>query len=76
MEAASEIGWREYDGSRAYIRCLQDKVIPLSMQDALISRTGVSWIVKDIDSSHSPFMSMPDELSTLVEGIIAEFYAA
>ncbi len=76
-EAPAAIGWRDggYDGRRAYIRCLQDRALLPAVQDLFINRSGVSWVVKDLDTSHSPFMSAPDDLVKVTEEIFAEFYA-
>lgn len=73
--ASSAVGWNDkvYDGRRAYIRCLQDKALPIGIQDHLISRSEVEWVVKSLDSSHSPFLSMPGELTRVVEEIVEEF---
>ncbi|OPB36366.1 hypothetical protein A0O28_0054450 [Trichoderma guizhouense] len=73
--ASSAVGWKDkaYDGRRAYIRCLQDKALPIGIQDHLISRSEVEWVVKSLDSSHSPFLSMPGELTRVVEEIVEEF---
>lgn len=73
--APSAIGWQDkaYDGRRAYIRCLQDKALPIEIQDSFIARSGVEWVVKTLDCSHSPFLSMPDELTAEVAEIVGEF---
>ncbi|KAK7432104.1 hypothetical protein QQZ08_001394 [Neonectria magnoliae] len=72
---AASIGWRDgaYDGRRAYIRCLRDKALLLEKQDAFIERSGVEWIVKTLDASHSPFLSIPQELTRVVEELVNEF---
>ncbi|EHK22132.1 uncharacterized protein TRIVIDRAFT_29562 [Trichoderma virens Gv29-8] len=69
------IGWldKTYDGRRAYIRCLQDHALPLAIQDGMVAGSGVEWITKSLESSHSPFLSMPDELTRVVAEIVAEF---
>ncbi|KAL7784832.1 Alpha/beta hydrolase fold-1 [Trichoderma ceciliae] len=71
----SAIGWREkaYDGRRGYIRCLQDNALPIAMQDHLLARSGVEWVVRTLDSSHSPFLSKPDELMGALAEIVGEF---
>lgn len=72
---SSAIGWREraYDGRRAYIRCLRDNALPIAVQDRMVARSGVEWVVKTVNASHSPFVSMPDELAGVVAGIVEEF---
>ncbi|CAG9974910.1 unnamed protein product [Clonostachys byssicola] len=72
------IGWRDsaYDGCRAYIRCSQDKALLIEVQDMFVERSGVQWVVKTLDSSHSPFISMPRELTVAVQEIARDFRAA
>lgn len=69
------IGWLDgvYDGRRAYIRCLQDGALPLAAQDGLLAQSGVEWIIRSLEASHSPYLSMPDELTGVVAEIISEF---
>ncbi|KAK4077100.1 uncharacterized protein Triagg1_4067 [Trichoderma aggressivum f. europaeum] len=73
--APSAVGWKDeaYDGRRAYIRCLQDKALPIGIQEHLVARSEVEWVVKTLDSSHSPFLSMPGELTRVLEEIVEEF---
>lgn len=72
------IGWAEkaYDGRRAYIRCTQDNALAFEVQSMFIERSGVTWITKTMETSHSPFMSRPKELVEIVSEIVKEFYAA
>lgn len=58
MSAPSAIGWREkaYDGHRAYFRAIQDNTVPLKHQDENIARSGVEWLVKSVNASHSAFV--------------------
>ncbi|KAH6887136.1 hypothetical protein B0T10DRAFT_516115 [Thelonectria olida] len=72
---ASAIGWKEkdYDGRRAYIRCLEDNALPLVAQDAFVGNSGVDWLVKSLPTSHSPFLSRPDETSKIIQQLADEF---
>ncbi len=78
QETPGNIGWREsaYDGRRAYIRCLQDHCMHPTRQDFFSNRSGVKWVVRDLESSHSPFMSVPNQLFKATREIVEEFYAA
>lgn len=69
------LGWKEYQGRRGYIRCLQDNAIPLAGQDHLLSRSG-EWIVKTMDVSHSPFLSRPDQVTQTIAEMVDAFRAA
>lgn len=68
-------GWKDeaYHGHRAYIRCLQDNAIPIQVQDALIQASEVDWVIKTLDASHSPFLSMPKDLAKVLSEIHQQF---
>lgn len=65
----------EYSSRRAYIRCSQDKAIPVQAQDKMIQHSGVDWIVEKFDSSHSPFLSQPAELAVCLARLADNFAA-
>jgi pimeloyl-ACP methyl ester carboxylesterase len=54
---------------RHYIRCTQDCAIPLACQDHMIATVdgaiGGHTIVRTLESSHSPFLSQPADLSKI-----------
>lgn len=52
------------DLPRSYIRCLQDRAKPGWLSDVVAERLGVVQLA--IDTSHSPFLSRPDELAELL----------
>jgi pimeloyl-ACP methyl ester carboxylesterase len=58
---------------RHYIRCTQDRAIPLAGQDHMIATVdgtiGGKTTVHTLESSHSPFLSRPDALSKILTGI-------
>lgn len=49
---------------RSFIRWMQDRAMPQSMADTVAHRLGVE--PSTIDTSHSPFLSRPCELSELL----------
>ena len=61
---------------RHYIRCTQDRAVPLPGQDHMIATVdgtiGGETIVHTLDSSHSPFLSQPAALSKILIDIGAE----
>lgn len=75
MSTPSSIGWKDkaYDGHRAYIRTLQDNALTIKYQDELIARSGVEWLVKSVDASHSAFLSRTGEVVGLVAELTGEF---
>ena len=49
-----------------YIRCTEDRAIPIEAQDAMIasaSATAIAFTTMTLEASHSPFFSMPDALA-------------
>lgn len=56
---------------RTYVRCTRDLAIPLALQDRMIREADQftprnRFVVESLESSHSPFASMPDRLSALL----------
>jgi pimeloyl-ACP methyl ester carboxylesterase len=64
---------------RHYIRCTQDRAIPLTGQDHMIATVdraiGSKTITHTLESSHSPFLSQPAALSKILIGIDAQSLA-
>lgn len=57
-----------YNGRGAYIRALQDKVIPPAGQTGMLAGSGVEWDIRDFETGHSPFAAVPEKfVGTLVE---------
>jgi pimeloyl-ACP methyl ester carboxylesterase len=58
---------------RHYIRCTKDCAIPLACQDHMIATLdaaiGGQTVIHTLASSHSPFLSQPADLSTILMGI-------
>jgi len=53
-----------YAAKIAFIRCTADHALPLFLQNMIIENSGVKWNVKEIESSHSPFIN---QLQKVVE---------
>ena len=56
---------------RTYVRCTEDRVIPVAAQDRFVAEAdtltpGNPTTVRSLASSHSPFISTPDELAVLL----------
>ena len=62
-----------YNGRRAYIHTLQDKCIPSIAQKMMIKYSGVEWVVKDLNTSHSPFLSQPKQLFNDLVGLAKDY---
>ena len=63
----------EYSSRRAYIRCSQDKAIPVLAQDMMVQHSGVKWMIEEFDTSHSPFLSRPAELAVCLARLAEKF---
>lgn len=62
-----------FKGRLAYIRTVYDALILLDTQQAMIDGTGVEWIVKDIESDHSPQLSRAEELVGILVDLATVF---
>jgi pimeloyl-ACP methyl ester carboxylesterase len=64
---------------RHYIRCTQDRAIPLTGQDHMIAMVdgaiGGKTIIHTLESSHSPFLSQPAALSKILLDIYVQSLA-
>lgn len=72
--------WQEdaYTGRLGYIRCTADVIIPLAQQDSMLESAGgqEKWIIHTLEgSSHSPFLSRPDQVAATVDKIVKAFEA-
>ncbi|MER5464660.1 alpha/beta fold hydrolase [Streptomyces sp. NPDC002668] len=63
-ERVTKAGWRTVPSS--YIICEQDQALPPEVQEKLAARANYTHRLK---SSHSPFLSMPQELAALLSNI-------
>jgi hypothetical protein len=50
---------------RSYILCTRDRAISPARQRAMIASVGVDRVI-EMNSSHSPFISQPERLATLL----------
>jgi pimeloyl-ACP methyl ester carboxylesterase len=56
---------------RTFIRCREDRALPVEMQDLMIAEAdaatpGNHFTVESLDSSHSPFVSQPDRVADIL----------
>lgn len=59
---------------RSYVRCTRDQALPLALQDRMIREAdhmtpANRFDVHTLESSHSPFASMPDKLAGLLANL-------
>ena len=65
----------EYQGKLAYVRCTEDRTVPVAVQDFFMQQSGVDWIVKDVECAHSPFVNKPREVVEFTLEVVEKFCA-
>ncbi len=62
-------GWTDpnYIGHLGYIRCADDATISASVQDTMMKDSGVEWMVREYETGHSPFLSVPDQVAETLD---------
>lgn len=63
-------GWKHVP--RTYLLCEKDMAIPIHAQKGMVENSGVEWRTESIDASHSPFLSMPEEVANSVRRAAGE----
>ena len=64
--ASRAAAWR--DKPATYIVCTDDRAIPVALQRSCAARVGD---VVEMPTSHSPFLSRPDDLATVLGGFLS-----
>jgi hypothetical protein len=54
---------------------LNDAAIPLQVQQMMLEGTGVEWIIKDIESGHSPQLAHPGKMTAILVELAKGFEA-
>jgi pimeloyl-ACP methyl ester carboxylesterase len=67
IDRVDRAGWK--DTPTSYIICDNDQAIPPAMQTEMAQHAGAT--VYHMGSSHSPFLSHPEELAALIEEIVS-----
>ncbi|KAL8793250.1 MAG: hypothetical protein Q9195_004186 [Heterodermia aff. obscurata] len=67
--------WDEqaYKGRCAYIRTLNDQAVPYEVQNMIIKGTEQEWLIRDIETGHSPQLAAPDKLSAMIIELAQQF---
>ena len=63
--------WAEkaYTGRLAYLVCTLDACLPPTLQETWIQNNGAAWFVREVEGSHTAYVSKAKE----VAGFVAEF---
>ena len=64
---------KDFEGRIAYIRTKNDQSVPYDIQNVMIDASGQKWILRDLDSGHSPNLSMPERLAETVIELVKGF---
>lgn len=62
-----------YNGRRVYLHTNEDQALPPFAQDLFVNGSGTIWKIVKLNTGHSPFLSIPDQLADIVEGEIQQF---
>ncbi|KAF2437255.1 alpha/beta-hydrolase [Karstenula rhodostoma CBS 690.94] len=63
-----------FKGRVAYIKTGNDTALPSFVQQMMLKNAkGVDWIIKDIESDHSPQLSQPEKFSEMLLELAGEF---
>lgn len=70
----------EFKNRVAYIRTVNDTAVPVFVQQMMIDNAkvidnakGVEWVVKDIESDHSPHLSQPEKFCGMLLELARQF---
>ncbi|KAF4625155.1 hypothetical protein G7Y89_g13016 [Cudoniella acicularis] len=63
----------DFKGRIAFIRTVKDQGIPFDVQNMMIQGTGVDWIIKDMDTGHSPQLVEPEKLCDMLVELGKQF---
>lgn len=53
----------------SYLLCENDQGLPISVQEGFVKNAGVEIQTERCTSGHSPFLSMPEKVVEVVEGL-------
>ena len=55
-----------YAGRVAFVKTLRDLAVPTALQEVMIAESGVEWMVREVDASHSPQLARPREMLAIL----------
>ncbi|KFY45988.1 hypothetical protein V494_00668 [Pseudogymnoascus sp. VKM F-4513 (FW-928)] len=73
--AAPAPAWAEpaFAGKIAFLKCSADVAVPPFLQDMFMEKSGVEWLVREVETGHSPWASRPEELAEIIGGWVEVF---
>lgn len=54
-----------------YLYCTEDQALPLELQEMMVGRSGVEFDKEECTAGHSPFLSQPEKILTIVKKMTA-----
>jgi hypothetical protein len=64
----------EFKNRVAYIRTVNDSAVPIFVQQMMIDNAkGPEWVIKDIESDHSPHLSQPEKFCAMLLELAKQF---
>ena len=55
-----------------YLFCEKDRAVPIEVQKYMVQTSGVEWKTETLNSSHTPFLSMPEETAKAIRRAAGE----
>ena len=62
-----------FKGRCAYIRTGNDRAVPHEVQNMMLQGTGQEWIIRDVDTGHSPQLAAPEKLCGIILELAKRF---
>ena len=68
MEPLAAAGYMDpaYRGRVAYVKTTKDNAILPEFQDKMMEESGVEWLVREMETGHSPFIVEPKVLAEIL----------
>ena len=68
-------GWSDkvYDDRRTYILCNKDNTIEPEAQNLMIEFSAAPWKIREMNTSHSPFISQPKQLAATIVDLAEDY---
>ena len=68
MEPLTAVGYADpsYQGRVAYVRTTKDYAFLPEVQTKMMAESGVEWIVREMETGHSPFVVEPERLASIM----------
>lgn len=55
-----------FKGRIAYVKTINDRAVPYEAQSMMLQASGQDWIIRDIETGHSPQLAAPEKLADIL----------